>query len=465
MPPWVGSRVCPLCGFQVRMTLRKRDFGREFLLDCQRCGGFSVTTQSAEEILALSNHKKALLFDWLHTTREPESGGPILLSSGAGKVPDGAVKIGDVLDLGASDQIAPDKHLALRNLAHLSARPSTQVTVEDNLGAVLGCGSAEELSLVLRALTAEGKVSGFEAQILPTRVSLSLSGWESVQQEHQAQPKPSELPAMEQQMSEVPASTQVFVVHGRNSQARDSMFAFLRSLGLTPLEWSHATKLTGKGSPYIGEVLDRAFEYARAVVVLLTGDDEARLRSEFLNEHDDDTERQLTAQARPNVLFEAGMAFGRNPDLTILVQLGHKRAFSDIAGRHVVRLDNTSERRNELAERLRAAGCNVDTSGSDWLKVADFNLPPAPARPASPAPVGISGDALEILKCLGENSSCQFTATQLAGMLEITHLRTVHSLGELLDRGLVEHRNSMLGEEEWVLSRRGVSFLVDNELD
>jgi hypothetical protein len=38
----------------------------------------------------------------------------------------------------------------------------------------------------------------------------------------------------------------VFVVHGRNSALRDSMFAFLRAIGLQPLEWSQAVKATGE---------------------------------------------------------------------------------------------------------------------------------------------------------------------------------------------------------------------------
>lgn len=169
-----------------------------------------------------------------------------------------------------------------------------------------------------------------------------------------------------------PKGKKVFVVHGRNLALRTSMFRFLRALGLEPIEWSHAVKFTKTGSPYIGQVLDSAFKAASAVVVLLTSDDQARLKKEFVKKNDPKWEASLTGQPRPNVLFEAGMAFGRHPDSTILVQVGDLRDFSDIAGRHVIRLHDGVEARQQLAERLDAAGCKVDTSGTDWFSEGSF---------------------------------------------------------------------------------------------
>jgi predicted nucleotide-binding protein len=169
-------------------------------------------------------------------------------------------------------------------------------------------------------------------------------------------------------------SRNVFVVHGRNPEAHNSLFRFLRSIGLRPLEWSQAIQLTGKASPFIGEILDVAFSNAQAVVVLMTPDDVAQLQAQFRSQHDPPYESQLTGQARPNVLFEAGMAMGRNPERTILVELGALRPFSDIAGRHTVRLGNDSKARHELAQRLQTAGCAVDLSGRDWHTEGDFDL-------------------------------------------------------------------------------------------
>jgi predicted nucleotide-binding protein len=164
----------------------------------------------------------------------------------------------------------------------------------------------------------------------------------------------------------------VAVVHGRDTALRTSMFRFLRAIGLSPIEWSEAVKATKKASPYIGEVLDKAFEEAAAVVVLLTPDDVARLRPEFRKASDPEHEATLTGQARPNVLFEAGMAFGRHPDSTILVEIGELRPFSDVGGRHVVRLNDHAESRRDLANRLEATGCDVNLDGSEWLREGEF---------------------------------------------------------------------------------------------
>ena len=164
----------------------------------------------------------------------------------------------------------------------------------------------------------------------------------------------------------------VFVVHGRNNTARDALFAFLRSTGLEPLEWSEAVQATDKALPYIGEVLEAAFSRAHAVVVLLTPDDEARLREPFKYASDPPHETELTGQARPNVLFEAGMAMGRSVNRTVLVELGALRPFTDIGGLHTIRLDNSSQRRQELAQRLKLAHCPVNLEGTDWHTAGDF---------------------------------------------------------------------------------------------
>jgi predicted nucleotide-binding protein len=164
----------------------------------------------------------------------------------------------------------------------------------------------------------------------------------------------------------------VFVVHGRDIELRDALFQFLRSLDLHPLEWSELVRSTGTGSPYIGEILDKAFSEAQAIVVLMTPDDEGRLRQSLRGTNEPQHETELTPQSRLNVIFEAGIAIGRCPERTIIVEIGNIRPFSDIAGRHTVRLDESPEKRLDLANRLENAGCLVNNKGTSWLKAGNF---------------------------------------------------------------------------------------------
>jgi predicted nucleotide-binding protein len=169
----------------------------------------------------------------------------------------------------------------------------------------------------------------------------------------------------------------VFVVHGRNGSARGAVFAFLRSIGLAPFEWHDALVATGKASPYVGEVVDAALTGSQAVVILFTPDEIVALRPEYADD-DEDPEVRPACQARPNVIFEAGLAIGRDPDRVVLVELGQVRHFSDVMGRCAVRLGNSVASRQEFAARLRIAGCAVDLSGTDWHTSGDFSPPAQP---------------------------------------------------------------------------------------
>jgi len=166
--------------------------------------------------------------------------------------------------------------------------------------------------------------------------------------------------------------TSVWVVHGRDLKAANELRKLLRTYGLNPLEFTQAIARTRQGSPFVGGVLEKGIGGTGASVVLFTPDDEARLRKQFRIASDSEQERRLTPQPRLNVVFEAGMAFGHDPSRTVLVQVGRIRSFSNIAGRHVVHLDGSQESRQELATKLRAAGCKVNQDGLDWMTHGDF---------------------------------------------------------------------------------------------
>lgn len=169
-----------------------------------------------------------------------------------------------------------------------------------------------------------------------------------------------------------PKDNTVFVVHGRDEALRKSMFAFLRALGLKPMEWGDALATAKGANPQIESIIDSAMSKVQAVVVLFSPDEEARLKESLCGRGEKRTEGTLAGQPRPNVLFEAGLALGRHPEKTLLVQVGKVRGFSDIAGRHLARLSNDTSRRNDVANRLERIGCVINRRGGDWITEGDF---------------------------------------------------------------------------------------------
>ena len=173
--------------------------------------------------------------------------------------------------------------------------------------------------------------------------------------------------------SPTPDPRRVFVVHGRNADARKAIFDFLPRINLDPIEWEEAIAMTASASPSTLTAIERAFSMAQAAVVILSGDDLARLGKRYLTPHDQAHERNITRQARPNVIFEAGMAFGQYPTRTVIVSFDRTRPISDIDGINILHLTDTAESRHKLAGRLKNAGCDVVTDGkTDWIAAGSF---------------------------------------------------------------------------------------------
>jgi hypothetical protein len=173
-----------------------------------------------------------------------------------------------------------------------------------------------------------------------------------------------------------PDPQKVFVIHGRNLQAKSAMFAFLRALSLEPIDWDHAVALArsssphAENSPYTGETIIAGIDRAQAIIALLTGDDLVQI--EQLGAIG---KPLIYSQARPNVLFETGIARGRCPQRTILVQMGEVRSCRDIEGRTMISLTNSSSVRWSLIDRLRMAGCPVYCAGN-WHSSGNFKVVP-----------------------------------------------------------------------------------------
>ncbi|MFB7504806.1 TIR domain-containing protein [Streptomyces broussonetiae] len=161
-------------------------------------------------------------------------------------------------------------------------------------------------------------------------------------------------------------SRNVFVVHGRDEEARLKVFDLLRLLDLRPLEWEDLVRATGRTAPFLGEVVAQAPAQAQAALVLLTPDDVVQLHPDLRGPNEPPYESEPTGQPRPNVLIELGMVLMAYPERTLLVEIGGLRTISDIAGMNVIRFDGSATALGKVVERLKLAGCKVNDTGSDW---------------------------------------------------------------------------------------------------
>ncbi|GIJ48313.1 hypothetical protein Val02_51990 [Virgisporangium aliadipatigenens] len=174
----------------------------------------------------------------------------------------------------------------------------------------------------------------------------------------------------------VPNPREVFVIHGRDDQARRAVWSLLQAIDLRPRDWEEAVGRTDNLSPFLGDVVAKAFEDIQAAVAILTPDDAVHLHPELHGDHEDEFEKRPSMQARPNVLFELGMALALHPTRTVIIEIGSLRPFADIGGRNVIRFDGTPARSlaaiRKISERLGNAGCAVNESGTDWLDTTRF---------------------------------------------------------------------------------------------
>jgi predicted nucleotide-binding protein len=175
----------------------------------------------------------------------------------------------------------------------------------------------------------------------------------------------------------------VFVVHGRDEQARAALFGFLEELGLHPLGWETLVRATRSASPYLREVIMQGISMAQAAVVLMTPDDEVRLHPDLHGPAEDEHELLPAMQARPNVILELGMALATYADRTIVLYAGRHRPMADLSGLNYIQLSG-GESLKKLVSRLIVAGCQVDEESVSRQARARFRRLAAYQRKSSP---------------------------------------------------------------------------------
>jgi predicted nucleotide-binding protein len=142
----------------------------------------------------------------------------------------------------------------------------------------------------------------------------------------------------------------IFVVHGRDGARKYELMRLLDRAVEPPAIILHEET---NGGTMILEKLERHAQAASFAIVLLTGDDEGRLRG-------DDT-RPLSPRARQNVIFELGifMALLGRAHVAVLKDPDVEGP-SDINGLVCIQLDTAGAWRHSLLKELRAAGITVD---------------------------------------------------------------------------------------------------------
>lgn len=148
----------------------------------------------------------------------------------------------------------------------------------------------------------------------------------------------------------LPMSNKVFIVHGHDGEARETVARFLGNIGFEPIILHEQAN---KGRTIIEKV--EANADVGFAVVLLTPDDLGRAKG--------DTE--LEPRARQNVLLELGYFMARlGRDKVCALRKGEVSIPSDFAGVVWETMDDAGAWKQKLARELGAAGHTVD-----WNKV------------------------------------------------------------------------------------------------
>ena len=150
-------------------------------------------------------------------------------------------------------------------------------------------------------------------------------------------------------ISEGEISDEVFVVHGRDNGAKETVARFLSKLGLQPVIL-HEQPNQGR------TIIEKFEEYAQVgfAVVLLTPDD-------ICSPHDQpDSSRP---RARQNVILELGFFLGKlGRQRTFALKKGDVETPSDYDGVLYIPLDDPGAWRMELVKEFKGAGLDVDAN-------------------------------------------------------------------------------------------------------
>lgn len=140
--------------------------------------------------------------------------------------------------------------------------------------------------------------------------------------------------------------TKVFIVHGRDNEAKQEVARFIEKLGLEAIILHEQVSRSHT-------IIEKIEEYSNVGygVVIYTPCDEGRLKGE----------KEFNSRARQNVVFEHGFLMGKigRKNVCALVK-GDVETPNDISGVVYENMDGGGAWKLSVAKELKAAGYNID---------------------------------------------------------------------------------------------------------
>ena len=144
-------------------------------------------------------------------------------------------------------------------------------------------------------------------------------------------------------------TNEIFIVHGRDEGAKETVARFLDKLDLVPVTLAEKP---GKGLTIIEKFEQHT--HVGFAIVLLTPDDAGSLQ---------DDENDLSPRARQNVIFELGFFIGRlGREHVCALTKGEVEIPSNYAGIEYIPLDASGGWKQKLFRELRSVGFKVDAN-------------------------------------------------------------------------------------------------------
>jgi predicted nucleotide-binding protein len=158
-------------------------------------------------------------------------------------------------------------------------------------------------------------------------------------------------PAQEAPAAVAAVSRRIFIVHGRDGEMREAVARFIGEIGFEPVILHEQAN----GGRTVIEKFEAHSEPARFAVVLLSGEDEGRLKGTD----------NLAPRARQNVILELGYFVGKLTRARVCaLKRGDLEVPSDIVGVVFEPYDDAGAWKQIIARELQAAGYVID-----WNKV------------------------------------------------------------------------------------------------